>query len=184
VLETKKLICGNRKDPTLCGFLKNTHNRSELVEYLNCYQNKNQAYFNNTNAHRTQNLSALNESLWFCFCIPYKILCDSRKNNMEKRTSQNEKDDLHALTTTVGFRIRKEKVVLRTFNLTLTTVIITKNRWFFCVQNCKAQQLSINCSFVSEKLENDNSSRKLKISNIQLMLLSTQSSCPIRASQS
>ncbi len=111
-------------------------------------------------------------------------MCDSRKNNMEKRTSQNEKDDLHASTTTVEFRIRKEKVVLRTLNLTLTTVIITKNRWFFCVQNCKAQQLSINCSFVSEKLENDNSSRKLKISNIRLMFLSTQSSCPTRASQS
>jgi hypothetical protein len=159
VLETKKLTCGNRKDPTLCGFLKNTHNRLELVEYLNCDQNKNQTYFDNTNAHRTQNLTALNGSQWFCCCIPYKILCDSRKHNMEKRTRQTVKYELYVSTTTEGSRIRREKLDLRIFNPTFlfysvkVALTITKIRWFFCVQSCKAQQLSIYYTFVSDKVE-------------------------------
>jgi hypothetical protein len=44
VTKNKKLICGNRKDPTSYGFLRNTDDGPTTVDQLNEGQNKNKKY--------------------------------------------------------------------------------------------------------------------------------------------
>jgi hypothetical protein len=104
VTGNKKLMLGNRKDPTFFVFSRNSDNGSTIQDQLIRDQNRNRIYFSNT-------------ALTGPFVrIPYEILIDSKSNKMEQRTSQNGKGFLTTLIYTQGSRIQKEKLVLKMVN--------------------------------------------------------------------
>jgi hypothetical protein len=52
VIDNKKLVCGNRKDPTYNGFSRYSADGSIIEDQSSSDQNKNKIYFINANAQR------------------------------------------------------------------------------------------------------------------------------------
>jgi len=109
----KKLMLGDRKDPTWYVFFRYGDIGPTIEEQLLYDRNKNKTYCYNTNAQRISILIAYNESPCPLLCIPYEILFDCENNNMKKCTSQNKKPTTQPSTVAMGIRIRGLKFVLK-----------------------------------------------------------------------
>ena len=74
VTDNKKLICCNRKDPTLFGFLRYFSNSSTIENQKLTEQNGNKIYLDEAQAQRVDILMVLDKLAGPVFDILYKIL--------------------------------------------------------------------------------------------------------------
>jgi hypothetical protein len=91
----KKLVCGNKKDPTCNDFSRYSDNGSITEDQTIYDRNKNKIYSNNTIAQRIDVLMAHDERAGRFLRISYEFLFDSKKIKVKNRTSQKMGKVLH-----------------------------------------------------------------------------------------
>jgi hypothetical protein len=180
VTDNKKLICCNRTDPTLLGFLRYIGKSSGIQNHLSVDEIGKNFFLDDTKVSRIDYQMTFSKLAGSSFGTPNDLFINRKKKNMEEQTSRNGKGSSCTLTDTQGFIIQGERLHWKLFSSTFlfssvqNTVTINKNRWYFCVKSCNSQQLNENHILHSHYMESDTASRNLKFSDHHWNFLATQ----------